>query len=188
MSKSYAPSTLPNYYRKLSLFHSFLRAHNLPTSFPAAPRLVQLFIAYLHAAGHAPSSIRSHISALATVHKILDLPDPTSCFSTGRILKGVSKASSHTPQVRRPISSRDLSALLAHVPATSHCAFTRSLLYSMFTLAYHACLRAGELTVSSHSSHTLALEDLSFDTHSPRKKRAFAFGPTNTLLTKLPSS
>ena len=94
LSKSYAPSTLPNYYRKLSLFHSFLRAHNLPTSFPAAPRLVQLFIAYLHAAGHAPSSIRSHISALATVHKILDLPDPTSCFSPP---VGYSKGSARPP-------------------------------------------------------------------------------------------
>ena len=73
-------------WNKQITFHDYLC---LPTQLPVSVPMMLLCIAYLHAAGSAPASVVSTVSAVAYFHKINGLADPSHCFAVTKVLAGV---------------------------------------------------------------------------------------------------
>ena len=67
----------------------------------------------------------------------------------------------------KPITKHILHSLVSQKALRSLCLYERTLIKAMFLLAYHACLRTGEISVSYHSRHTLLLKDVKFSRTSP---------------------
>ncbi len=65
---------------------------------------------------------------------------------------------------RLPITFQILNLLVPALQHTVSSLYDRVLLQAMFLLAFHAFLRVGEITVSSHSAnHALLYQDISFE-------------------------
>ena len=65
--------------------------------------MMLLFIAHLHAAGSAPASVVSTVSAVAYFHKINGIADPSHCFAVTKVLADV-RSLGAVPDVRLPVT------------------------------------------------------------------------------------
>lgn len=73
-----APSTRDTYKRAWNTFETVCNeVLSVVIRPPLTVTVVSLFIAYLFKKSFAPSTISTYLSALAYVHKMLSLPDPT---------------------------------------------------------------------------------------------------------------
>ena len=115
--------------------------------------------------GLASSTISSHISAVAFVHKINSWPDPSNNFLIQKLREGC-RRQRRTPDIRRPITLDllgDLCRILGSIAASElECRLFRSL----FTLAYFGFFRVGEITASSKSadcSRIVGINDVVFE-------------------------
>ena len=124
--------------------------------FPVSAQLLVLYITYLQRQNFAVSTIYSHVSAIALVHKLRQQPDPSESFLVKKILVAVKKH--HVPRPQRlPITDEILHAMIAALPTAVSNAYRLSLFTSMFLVAFHAFLRVGEITTSQHN---LAVHDV----------------------------
>lgn len=143
-------SSLSNESRKL-----YTRAWNVFTDFhgrlysrhfklPVSVASVALFISFLTAKGLAPATINSYLSAIAYVHKVQGLYDPTKAFLIQKLLVAVGRRSQ--ADIRMPISRPLLHELTRALSHTTTSAYQRSLYQSMFMIAFYGFFRLGELT------------------------------------------
>lgn len=95
--------------------------------------------------GRAPSSINSHISALAFVHNINGWVDPTSGFLIKKLKEGCRRTSPRLDS-RLPISPPILAKLIQSLPAICNSEYEATLFRSAFLLAFFGFLRIGEFT------------------------------------------
>lgn len=121
---------------------------------PAKPSLVIGFVAYLFEKGRAPTSISSHLSAIAYVHKLQSLDDPTSNFLVRKIMVGAHKLSGH-PDMRLPITPEILKGLVMNLSFSTQSQYVLKMLKAMFLMAFFAFLRIGEITARSPSAKSI---------------------------------
>ena len=79
LDKDLSSTSKQLYQRAQTLYAEFKKlyfAHAVV--FPISVEMLSLFITFLDAKGYAPASISSYISALGYVHKLRDLPDPST--------------------------------------------------------------------------------------------------------------
>lgn len=125
------------------------------------------------------------------MHKIQGLPDPTSHFLVAKMIAG-SRRNQDKADVRMPITRSVLRQLLKAAPVVVSNDYTSYMLQCMFSLAFHAFLRVGEMAASSKKG---AVNVLQFsDVHAPKKiskqcvitlqkfKHSGAQGPQNIVL------
>ena len=133
-------------------------------SFPFSPYLISLFISFLHSRNLKLSSIRSHLTAIAAIHKLYSLPDPTSNYVISRMLKGVENVTKHEGSSNLlPICLNLLEKMVLELPAFLP-EFEVKLFKSLFLMCYYCCLRVSEIAYCDNTSHTLSLNNLSIKT------------------------
>ena len=110
-----------------------------------------MFTAYLYQNNFVPASIRSHLSAIAYSHNILNLKNPADSFLINKMVKGIA-LERQVCDTRYPITLPILQSLLNILRHISMSVYERRLFSAMFTTAFYAFLRCGELRSSSHNT------------------------------------
>ena len=146
-----APASRTAYHRSWQKFQEFATMFGFSTNLPLSPASIALFIADLVNKGLKPTTVSSHISALGYVHKLRGIPDSTAAFFIQKMLSSYHK---HCPSldVRLPIDKQVLDKLVAALHHTCQNGSERILFKAMFTLAFHAFLRIGEMTVTGQAA------------------------------------
>ena len=132
---------------------------SLPHSLPTPSSHLCLYVAYLSNTANA-DSIKSSLAAIAWLHKLKDLPDPTKAFSITRTLKGLEKLGPAHTHKFKPVRYRYLLNFLTVLPGITSTEYEAVLFKAVFLLAYYACLRPGEYANSNGLTHTLKVENL----------------------------
>lgn len=114
-------------------------------------------MAFCFQKGYASSTITSAISALAYIHKIHTLNDPTATFVVRKLLHGAAKLRPSFDQ-RAPVTKSILHNLVRSAPYISVCYYNKVMIAAMYLLAFHAFLRIGEIAVTSATQSTRVLQ------------------------------
>lgn len=139
----------------------------LSSPLPAEPAHVCLFLTQLTQKGLAYRTITTYTSAISFVHKMGQHRDPTSTFVVHKTLQGIqNQASRTTGRQLSPITRDILNKLVSALPAAQNSPYDQRLWTAVFTLTYHACLRAGEVVCSNTTEHTLSLDQVRLTTDS----------------------
>ncbi|XP_052774426.1 uncharacterized protein LOC128232511 [Mya arenaria] len=152
ITASLAPSTRLSYKRFWSRFTVFVS--NMPESrsyLPATSDTVASFVAHLHLLKYSPSTISSHLSAIAYQHQLTTNPDPCNSFIVRRMVLGAHKTNSKS-DCRKPLLYEDIKKLCkatAFVFATNP--FLRQLCQAILLISFHGFFRMGELLPSKSS-------------------------------------
>lgn len=156
-----APSTQAAYKRTWEMLTNFCTQLGVDCSLPTRVATLALFITDLDQKGYAPATISSHVSAIGYVHKLNGWSDPTPSFLVQKLLGACHKKNRQT-DVRLPIEKPILGKLIHATNYTIERKDHRSLFKAMFSLAFHAFLRVGEMTASAGhvSKNTIHLEQL----------------------------
>ena len=92
---------------------------------------IALFVAYLHNLHLSYQTINTYLSALAYVHKILRLPNPTSQFLITRLIRG-SQSLKPSYDLHLPITIHILDKLVASLQHVSQSYFHQHLFAAIF--------------------------------------------------------
>lgn len=151
--KILAKSSLQTYKRAVNHYKSFANEYGMTFQLPIDSSDLILFIAYLKNKSFVASTISTYISAISFLHKINQKADPTNSFLVEKILQAVHKE--RTSDCRLPITGVVLNQIVNALRFTVSCQYEQILLTAMFTLAYHALLRVGEITVNNNNLKNL---------------------------------
>ena len=147
LQASLAPSTVASYRNALKHFTHFHNTFHTNTPLlPASLGQVAQFIAFCKLKGLQPSTITSYISALAYIHKIQGLPNPTDHFIIRKLLYGVRKNKSCDK--RKPFTLENLKNLITALQSTVDTIYLRTVFKAMFLTAFYGLFRVGELSIS----------------------------------------
>ena len=152
LNAALAPGSRAAYQRSWRAFSFFCSEHHLAFNLPIQPCTLALFISHLTGQGYAPTTVSAHVSAIAYVHKLNNWQDPSASFLVQKLL-GASYKLNRQPDCRRPIDKPMLIQLITALDHTVENSQSIILFKAMFSLAFHALLRIGEMTVQSHSQH-----------------------------------
>ena len=153
------------YERTWYKFAGFITSVIGACALPATPHNTGLYITHLRRSGLRSTTMKSHLSVISFFHKLHGLESPTNAFVVTKLLDGYSKREPPAKQ-RGPIT---LSTLTKLVRATTLCSLSKyntRLYASIFTLMYHAALRASEICIMPSCSHTLQSSQIEVLSHS----------------------
>ena len=119
-------------------------------------RHLLLYISHKYTSGYAYMSVRSSISALAFIQNFIQAPDITKNFMVVKALNGF-KRLKPSKDVRSPVTLELLQKLIQTVSVIVPDSFMAALLKAMYSLAFFAFLRIGEMTGSHQTNHQLQL-------------------------------
>ena len=151
-----ATSSRKSYSKALKTVYTFLRESGR-TTFPTNPSDLVEYIVHACNKGIASSSITSQMSALAYVHKMAGVPDPTQTFLIRKMLIGARNLNPSS-DIRLPFQDDTMAKMVSSLQHISLSGYNRTLLHAMYTLPYSAFLRLGEMR---RSNHNLQAKDLS---------------------------
>lgn len=136
-------------YKTAFVHHkNFAKEHNLEFQMPISTSEFVLFITYMRSKAFVASTISTYVSAIGFVHKMTQWPDPTITFIIEKVLKAIHKTKN--TDMLRPITSTVLCKIVKALKHTISTRYDLILFRAMFTLAYHALLRVGEVTVNNN--------------------------------------
>lgn len=110
---------------------------------PSSVHMIAEFISYLYVQQYSASSISSHLSAIASCHKLAGFDDPCQNFVVQRAILGCRKKCKVSDS-RMPILLEDLHRMVSACPHLFHN-FEKHLFQAIFLVAYHSFFRIGEL-------------------------------------------
>ena len=128
---------------------------------PVSVNQIASFIAYLSLKEYAAATIRTYVSALSHMHKLLGDFNPTSHFQIKKLLDATDKSNSTGSQLK-PMSTELLHQILdnLHLFVKSH--YERVLYKALYLVMFHLCARVGEVALSNNNhSNILQLKDVS---------------------------
>lgn len=115
---------------------------------------IMMYISFLYQEGKSPNTIGTYVAALSYYFKMQSLLDLTDNFLVKKILKGAKRLSAG-PDIRRPITVSVLTNIIQALNHVTESFYQRKLFEAMFSLAFHAFLRIGELTSRSDNNPNL---------------------------------
>lgn len=125
-----------------------------------------MFIAFSFDSGKSPNTIVTYLASLSYYFKLQGLQDLTSNFIINKMLDGARRLAA-CPDVRLPITLPVLKSLLLALPHICVSYYQNCLFQAMFSLAFHAFLRVGEMTICTNNvANNLCLNDISFPKNS----------------------
>lgn len=149
---SLARSTRTAYRRYINRFKEFCRTQQPQLSWkPASASSIAKFIAHLFNNHYSPSTIASHLSAIAYSHKIRGLRDPSRDFVVQRMLLGCKKIAK-VSDTRLPILLPLLYKLCntcKHFCSPFDCIMYKALML----ITFYGFFRMGELLPHNHTDH-----------------------------------
>ena len=154
---SVQPTTLIQYRKVWTNFCNF-HSNILQQDFilPVNSGNLGLYVSHLADLGLQPTTIQSHLSAIRFVHKLHDCPDPTQSFLITKLMIALHKKSPCIDK-RRPITLPLLMTFISDLKIIQNTAYHIALYSAMYSLAYFACLRVGELATSNNKGNVLDL-------------------------------
>jgi len=159
-----APSTRDTYKRAWNTFETFCNeVLSVVIRPPLTVTVVSLFIAYLFKKYFAPSTNSTYLSALAYVHKMLSLADPTQSFLVHKLINGTYRLSKSFDS-RLPITITIINRILVCIPSVILTKYEQCLFRALFLFAFSAFVRIGELVMvrDGDTSKVIQLADVSF--------------------------
>ena len=150
------PATSRAYDNTWRRLRAFLHRPLTAPLFPVTTAEVVDFIGDCFASGGGASALASHCSAIAYGHRIRGLRDPTADFRVRKLLTGARRLRPSWDS-RTAITLADLGRLQdalgeLGLPAVDTAAFR-----AIFSLAFFAMLRPGEVLVGGDPNHTIRL-------------------------------
>ena len=111
----------------------------------------------------APKTIYTYLSALSYIHKIQNLPDPSSAFLISKLVAGACRLKP-LKDFRLPITVQILNKLVACLPYVTVSAYDRTLFSAMFLFTFNTFARIGEVTFNKTQSNysVLLFADVQF--------------------------
>lgn len=131
----------------------FCEEQKFNISLPIIDATMVNFLSYLLVSKkYSLSTVTSHVSALAYIHKLLGFEDFSGSFLVRQFLKGARKITSTKPDTRLPITIELLKKMIMALHMTIKNYYDRIMFSSMCLLAFHGFLRVGEIcTKSQHA-------------------------------------
>lgn len=163
LHNSMASSSWHTYQGAIQSLHTFTSLYDLPSALPLQPVTIALYLSYLHGKSYSPSTLATHVSAIAFVHKMYGLQDPTNTFMIQKVMQGVRNCHPRC-DTRMPITLHLLMRLVDSLAQVCDSHWNRLLYRSMYLLAFFAFLRVGEMTLSNN---TLTLDCIRWVAGSP---------------------
>ena len=114
------------------------------------------------------TTIRTYLSALSFVHKCRELRDPTTTFLVKKAVEGVKNSTpAATGSPLLPITRQLLQKITQVIKFCTASPYDQALYKAIYLLAYHACMRAGEITASTNRQHIIQLAQVNIsETHA----------------------
>lgn len=169
INSSLQKSTRQAYAKSWSKLCSFIKySLKLKITLPISPRHVALYVAHLHTRKLRPSTIKTHMSAISYTHKIMGFNDPTSSFIVVKAIQGAQALKGKFEKKLKPITKHLLWKMIDNIPFCASSKFANIMYTALFLLAFHACLRAGEVVQSSNKSHTIQIQQVTTIKHKSR--------------------
>ena len=153
---------MKSYKRSWDTFVEFCNKMNYKCCIPLSQNTVLMFISYLDLKELAPATISSHLSAISYIHKILNVKDTTKNFLVVKAMSSCYKKY-RKYDIRMPISIDILDKMIAALEKVLDNFYEIITYKAMFSLAFHAFLRIGEITVNSYkqeNENLLKMENL----------------------------
>ena len=147
-----SPSTVRAYHATWSRLGVFLRRPSVLALFPVSVSETADFLASRYADGSGSATLAGVSSAISYGHKIRGLPDPTNDFRIRQILAGARRLRPSRDS-RMAITLVDLRRLCAALSAIPLSPLERAAFRAIFTLAFFALLRPGEVVCSGRANH-----------------------------------
>ena len=123
------------YRRSVDKFIDFRSQVQLPQIWPVPDAHVIMFISFLSIGNFAPSTINSHISALAFVHNVYGWPNPTNNFLIKKMKEGLRRYNSRMDG-RLPITPVLLQRLISCLPLICKSSYEVLLFRAAFLLLF----------------------------------------------------
>ena len=156
-----ASSTRKQYHQALNKCKAFIGSIlHQSTELPFSQRQIHLYVAHLHTQNYKHSTIATQLAAISHYHKMASLPDPTSTYASAKLLTGVKKTQCNPPDARQPITKQILEGLIVALHPCSISRYEQLLYSALFSMMYHACLRASEVLLTENHQHILQLSQL----------------------------
>ncbi|XP_069100867.1 uncharacterized protein [Argopecten irradians] len=175
LNASLAPASRRIYDRALSAISQFSTVIlGQPFCIPVPHSTVALYVANAYQMGKAPGTITSQLSALGYVHKLNGLNDPTKSFFVRKVIQGATRLAPSF-DTRLPITIPILHSLCEQICKVTSCPHEQSLLAAVFTLAFYALARLGELLAytSAQAKKLLQLADVDVEFKDKRPNQIF---------------
>ena len=153
-----SPASQAAYRRSWVRLEGFNRRVGLPLTFPVPVSTVALFVADLAEQGYAAATVASDLSAIAFVHKMLDVVNPCEAFVVTSLLRSMRRRT--VPDSRAPVSVELLRDMVKRLYLQEGMSYDFVLYRAVFTVAFYGFCRIGELAVSGSADHRLRMEDL----------------------------
>lgn len=149
--------------------------------FPCKPHQVTYYVAFLFQSGFSVSSIRSRVSAINYVQKLSGGSDLFCDFILKKCLLGLAKSHSAV-DMRLPITLTLLIKLCTALSKLYSDSYFQALMKAMFSLAFVAFLRVGEITCKGSKIHLnlLHLHNISVTQNPPSLTVTFQHFKHNT--------
>jgi len=153
------PATQTSYKPAWTLHLEFTSDTLIELSSPVSITKLALFIAHLINKKYAACPISTFVSAVGYVHKLNGFTDPSYPFLIQRLIQTIHKSKSHDVRLTIDIVTLDRLTVSMMYAISDH--FRRTMYSAMFTLAFHAFLRIGEITVQTNEHQNDNLIQLS---------------------------
>ena len=160
-----APRTRKAYQAAWVQFNEFLGLIDESLQLPVSTHILALYIVHLKKQGLRTTTVRTLLSPITYMHKMLELTDPVARYPISRLL-AVYKSHDSDPNTRRPFSLTNVSQLFHVLHNCVEGQYDLLFYQALFSLLYAACLHVGELLMSNDDSHALAMHQLSFITQN----------------------
>ncbi|XP_045621649.1 uncharacterized protein [Procambarus clarkii] len=128
--------------------------------FDAPTSTLANFLQSLLTRGLVYRSLSTYLAAIAFIFKLNGPKDPTRKFVVTQLLKGARKAARRSTIRRLPVTRCLLHRLLRALGKVCMLEHDKKCYRAIFSLAFHACLRPGEVVYAANGQHTLRLEQI----------------------------
>ncbi|VDI62701.1 Hypothetical predicted protein [Mytilus galloprovincialis] len=178
LDASNSQNTWKTYNNGLTSFVSFRLEEGLGNTWPPSISHLVNYVAYLSKLGYAPATVKVYLSGLSYYLRINELTDLTSSFIIQKMLKGMDKLYGVVDS-RKPITLEILARLINSLQFVCSSVYECTLFRSMFSLAFFAFLRIGEITINRNTQHVINNDDVNVSHHSQSAYITIPFSKTD---------
>lgn len=144
------------YHAVWNRLRTFMQLPPAAALFPVSVAVTADFLASRHSQGCNSATLAGAASAIAYGHKRAGLPDPTADFRVRQLLAG-SRRLRPSSDTRLPLSIQDIGLISAALVHLDLSPVERAAFRAIFSLAFFALLRPGEVVCGRSAVHTVRL-------------------------------
>ena len=113
----------------------------VPMRIPAQQVSVAMFAAHLKQKGLRGSTIKTYMTSISNIHKLLGHDDPTDTYLVRKTQQGISNTEQINTLQRLPIMDTEMKLITQAISYATSCTYTQIMLKALFLITYYAWLR-----------------------------------------------